>query len=167
MHCAGLAGPTAGGERAVMSEEDGGLPASGRIVAGTHVFPVRVYYEDTDFSGLVYHARHLQFLERGRSEFLRCAGLSHSALLTRDDPLVLAVRRMALDFARAARIDDALEVRSRLVGLKGARFEMEQEIRREGVRLLGAEVEVACLDGTGRPRRVPEDLAVMLRPHLA
>lgn len=146
---------------------DSASPNSGRLEGRVHVLPVRVYYEDTDMSGLVYHARYLHFLERGRSDFLRCAGVAHTALLARPDPLVFAVRRMTLDFIAPARIDDALEVRSRFKDARGARFFAEQEIRRGGEALLAAEVEVACVTPEGRARRAPMDLLAALEPHLA
>ena len=137
----------------------------GRVVDGVHHFPARVYYEDTDLSQLVFHARYLHFLERGRTELLRAAGFSHSALLARPDPLVLAVRRMSLEFIRAARIDDVLDVRTRLAGMRGARFEMAQEIWRGEEKLLVADLEIACLDPEGRPRRVPGELAGRMKAH--
>lgn len=142
-------------------------PTAGRIDGRVHLLPVRVYYEDTDFSGLVYHARYLHFLERARSDFLRCAGVRHAALLERAEPLVFAVRRMTLDFERPARIDDALVVRTRYRSARGARFEIQQEIHRSGDRLLTAAVEAVCLATDGRPRRLPKDLLAALEPLLA
>lgn len=147
-------------------EADPDVPSMGRLEDGVHLLPVRVYYEDTDFSGVVYHARYLHFLERGRSDYLRCAGVRHTALLERDPPLAFAVRRMELTFERPARIDDALLVRTRYRALKGARIIIDQELQRGGERLLTAEVEAVCLTLDGRPRRAPEDLHAALRPFL-
>ena len=86
-------------------------PTSGVFDGRDHLLPVRVYYEDTDFSGFVYHASHLKFFERGRTDFLRSIGVSHSALLA--EGLGLVVRRMEIDWRRPAVIDDALVVRTR------------------------------------------------------
>jgi len=128
--------------------------------------PVRIYYEDTDFSGLVYHARYLHFLERARTDFLRCCGVIHTDLLDRPDPLVLAVRRMTLEYERPARIDDAIVVRTVFRESVGARLLMDQEIHREGDRLLTAAVEAVCLTPQGRARRPPKDFVAKLGPLL-
>lgn len=138
------------------------LPSAGRLEGGAHLLPVRVYYEDTDFSGLVYHASYLRFLERGRSDFLRALGVGHAGLLARPDPAVFAVRRMTLDFLAPARIDDALLVRTRFLDARGARLIASQDIWRGDERLLAAEVEVVCLTPQGRPRRAPGDVAAAL-----
>lgn len=126
------------------------------------VIQVRVYYEDTDFSGRVYHARHLQFFERGRTEALRACGVSHSDLLARPAPLVFAVRKMQVEWRAPAGIDDLLEVRTRFVSVRGARFAVEQEIARGGELIASASVEAACMTPDGRPRRLPADLAARL-----
>jgi acyl-CoA thioester hydrolase len=140
------------------------LPSAGRLDGRTHLLPVRVYFEDTDFTGLVYHARYLHFFERGRSDFLRVTGVSHTELQAAG--AILAVSRMEVDFQRPARIDDALLVRSRFEALKGARFLMAQEIVREEGPIAAARVEVCCLSPAGRPRRPPEELAARLAPFL-
>ena len=85
-------------------------PAAGRHTAEGHVLPVRVYFEDTDFSGVVYHASYLRFMERGRSEFLRALGLVQSAMAAGDAPVLFVVRHMAIDFLKPARLDDLLVV---------------------------------------------------------
>src|SRR5215813_14610123 len=97
-------------------------PAEGWFEGQSFNFPIRVYYEDTDFSGVVYHASYLRFMERGRSEFLRAAGVPHQAMLAGDTPLVWAVRRMTVDFVRPARVDEALVVRTRALEIAGARM---------------------------------------------
>jgi acyl-CoA thioester hydrolase len=129
-----------------------------------HTFriPVRVYYEDTDFSGVVYHARHLQFFERGRTEALRSCGVSHTELLSRAEPLAFAVRRMTIDWRLPARIDDLLEVVTRFRDIRGARMTLDQEIRRDGALVAQAEVEAAAMSLDGRPRRVPADVVARL-----
>lgn len=121
---------------------------------------VRVYYEDTDFSGIVYHANTLKFFERGRTEALRACAISHSDLLSRDDPLVFVVRRMDTSWLVPAKIDDVLDVRTWFTRAKGARMAMRQEIWRIATndQIAIADVDAACLSATGRPRRLPEDV---------
>jgi acyl-CoA thioester hydrolase len=131
-------------------------PASGCFDGQAFVFPLRVYYEDTDFSGVVYHASYLRFMERGRSEFLRAAGAPHQAMLGGEPPLFWAVHRMAIDFAKPARVDEALQVRTRALELAGARLKLDQAVCRAAEILVKAEVEVCVVTGDGRPRRVPE-----------
>lgn len=125
--------------------------------AGTHRHPVRVYYEDTDFSGVVYHAGYLRFLERGRTEYLRAAGIDQSALQAGGLPLVFAVRRLSVEFIRPARMDDLLAVDTRAAELRGASLVMAQRILRDGTELVTAQVHVAAL-ADGRPVRLPEAL---------
>jgi len=120
--------------------------------------PIRIYYEDTDFSGVVYHAAYLKFFERGRTEALRACGVHHSELLTRDEPLAFAVRKMTTEWLIPAKIDDMLEVRTRFVSAKGARMILAQEIWREDALLARADVEAACMSVSGRPRRLPADV---------
>ena len=120
--------------------------------------PIRIYYEDTDFSGVVYHAAYLKFFERGRTEALRACGVHHSELLTRDEPLAFAVRKMTTEWLIPAKIDDLLEVRTRFVSAKGARMILAQEIWREDALLARADVEAACMSVSGRPRRLPADV---------
>jgi len=122
------------------------------------IFRVRVYYEDTDFSGVVYHARYLQFFERARTELLRAHGVTHTELLSRPEPLVFAVRRMQIDWRTPARIDDELDLRSRLVAALGARMEMRQSIWRGRDEVATAVVEAACINLAGRARRIPRDI---------
>lgn len=125
----------------------------------TFTLPIRVYYEDTDFSGVVYHARYLHFFERARSESLRDCGLSHTALLERAEPLAFAVRKMTTEWLVPARIDDLLEVRSVFTEVRGARMLVDQEIWRGETLLARAAVEAACMTLAGRARRLPADVA--------
>ena len=118
---------------------------------------VRIYYEDTDFSGVVYHAAYLKFFERGRTEALRACGIHHSEMLDRDEPLAFAVRKMTTEWLIPARIDDMLEVRTKFVSAKGARMILDQEIWRGGELLARAGVEAACMSLEGRPRRLPKE----------
>jgi len=142
------------------------LPSAGRFAGRTHILPVRVYYEDTDFTGVVYHANYLRFFERGRSDFLRVAGVDHSALLAGAEPLGFAVNRMELVFQKPARIDDALEVRTLFETTKGPRIFISQTLERAGESLVTARVEVCCISLTGRPRKPPNLLVERLKPFL-
>lgn len=123
---------------------------------------IRIYYEDTDFSGVVYHAAYLKFFERGRTEALRVTGVHHTELLKRDEPLAFVVRKMTTEWVVPARIDDVLEVRTRFTGAKGARMFLSQEIWRETILLARAEVEAACMSMEGRPRRLPPEIVDQL-----
>lgn len=124
---------------------------------GAIVFPVRVYYEDTDAAGLVYYANYLKFAERARTEMLRALGWEQRAMMA-DDDVAFVVRRCVADYVRPARLDDALSVFTRLTMLRGASFEVEQVVRREGVDLVRLGVTLACMTGAGRPRRIPPRL---------
>lgn len=130
-------------------------PVTGAWSGGAHRLPVRVYYEDTDFTGVVYYANYLKFLERGRTDALRTAGVSHSDLLTLDPPLGFAVRRIAVEYLVPARIDDALVVETRFTQARGARLTITQRILKDDTVLITADVEAACIDLAGRPKRLP------------
>jgi acyl-CoA thioester hydrolase len=131
------------------------------------VLPVRIYYEDTDFTGVVYHANYLRYFERGRSDFLRLAGVSHRGLLDGPDPAAFTVTRIAVEFRRAARIDDALTVRTTYDAIKGARLLIGQRILRQGDLIATAQVEAACIDLSGRAKRPPAALVAALKPLFA
>jgi acyl-CoA thioester hydrolase len=131
-------------------------PQAGHWSAGVHALPVRVYYEDTDFTGVVYYANYLKFLERGRTDALRSAGVAHSALLEADPALGFAVRKITAEYLMPARIDDALIVQTQVTQAKGARIGFSQRILRGEDVLLTAEVEAACIDMAGRPKRLPK-----------
>lgn len=136
------------------------FPLSGELTDEGHLLTQRVYYEDTDFSGLVYHARYLHFLERGRTDYLRCLGVEQSALIGIDEEgLVFVVHRMEIDFKAPARMDDVLEIRTTTTKAGGAKMVLEQEIRRDGTLLIAAKVVIAVVNRSGRPRRLPEGLA--------
>lgn len=129
----------------------------------THVFGVRVYYDDTDAGGIVYHANYLRYAERGRTEMLRELGIESSGLM-RDDGVALAVRRCAVDYLRPARLDDALEVRTRIEEVGGASTELDQRIvGSDGEPRAAMTLKLACLDGSGRPARLPEGLRRVLQ----
>jgi acyl-CoA thioester hydrolase len=137
---------------------------SGELVDGGHRYVARGYYADTDFSGVVYHARYLEFLERGRTDFLRLVGIHHTALAQTDDAVVWVVRRMEIDFRQPARMDDVIEVRTHVERVSGARIVMAQEIARDGEVLVGAIVEAATMSREGRPRRFPKDWLPLFAP---
>lgn len=128
----------------------------GLLTDGLHKQQVRVYYEDTDFSGAVYHANYLKFCERARSDCLRLMGIHHSAL---HGTASFVVRRMVCDFLKPALIDDLLEVETRFVEFGGARMELSQSVKRSGEKLFEAQVTVALVDGRGKPKRLPPEMA--------
>ena len=140
------------------------VPTAGVFDGREHVLPVRVYFEDTDFTGVVYHASYVRFCERGRSDFLRLARIGHQDLLDRDEPVAFAVSRMTLEFRGPARIDEALQVRTAFDALRGPRFMISQRILRDQAVLLTAAVEVVLITLDGRPRRPPKGLVETLSP---
>ena len=119
--------------------------------------PVRIYWEDTDAGGVVYHAQYLAFLERARSEWMRAQGYGQE-LLRREHGLLFAVRAMQIDFLKPARLDDALEVTAALQECRRASVIFRQEIRRRDERLLAANVRVAALGTDFRPTPIPQPL---------
>ncbi|MBV8592981.1 MAG: YbgC/FadM family acyl-CoA thioesterase [Caulobacteraceae bacterium] len=129
-----------------------------------HRLAVRVYYEDTDFTGLVYHASHMRWFERGRSEYLRAAGIDQASLMARPDPCAFAVTRIVIDYLAAARIDDALVVHTRFEAAGRARMKARQRLTRDDQTIARAEVDLACIDLAGRPRRPPAGLVALLAP---
>lgn len=142
------------------------LPTAGRFEGRAHFLPIRIYYEDTDFSGVVYHANYLRYFERGRSDFLRLAGVSHTELLAEDPPTAFAINRIGLEFVKAARIDDALLVRSAYDRIKGPRIIISQTLLKGEVVIATAAVEACCIGLDGRPRRPPALLLQRLQPFL-
>ena len=132
---------------------------AGRITGKIHILPVRVYYEDTDAGGVVYHANYLKFCERGRSDCLRLLDIHHSKLTD----ALFVVRRMVCDFLKPARLDDLLAIETRFIAMAGARMELEQQVKRHGEVLFTAAVTVALIDGGGRPRRLPAGMAEQLK----
>lgn len=133
----------------------------GKLTDTGHELVQRVYYEDTDFSGAVYHARYLHFMERGRTEFIRCKGLIQSETLNADDPdnaVAFMVSKLELKYLKPARMDDVLTITTEPVLARGARMELSQRILRGDEVLIDAKVIVACVNGNGRPRRLPESL---------
>jgi acyl-CoA thioester hydrolase len=138
----------------------------GELRNGRHVMPVRVYYEDTDFSGIVYHANYLRFMERGRTNYLRVLGTAHAELFAQaqgEAPgFAFVVRSMQLEFLKPARMDDLLDVVTVAQEVKGASMLLRQEVMRADEILVEARVRVACVSG-GRARPIPKALRVLLR----
>jgi acyl-CoA thioester hydrolase len=137
------------------------LPQSGRLVAGVHRLPIRVYYEDTDAGGVVYYANYLKFAERARTEMLRCCGIDQDRM-RRETGIGLVVRRAAVDFRAPARLDDVLTVTSRLLGHAGAVLDLAQEIARGATPLVRLEIRAACVRTDGRPTRLPPELVAAI-----
>jgi acyl-CoA thioester hydrolase len=147
-------------------------PTSGRIKDGAHLFPLRIYYEDTDLSGVVYHANYLKFFERGRTEFLRVAGIGHADLLTRPEPIAFAATKLNVEYRAAARIDDALIVLTRFLSVRGVRMGLDQKLLRpeaKGLVLVcRASVEIVCIDPKGGgPKRLPKEIVDALAPYVS
>jgi acyl-CoA thioester hydrolase len=131
---------------------------AGALTEFGHRLQQRVYYEDTDFTGVVYHARYLHFFERGRTDYLRLSGVHHAALDAGEtgEKLAWIVRRMEIDFKSPARIDDVLTIETRTEAISGARIVMRQVILRGDKELATAKVEAALINNDGRPRRFPK-----------
>jgi acyl-CoA thioester hydrolase len=138
---------------------------AGSFEGQVHILPIRVYYEDTDFSGSVYHANYLKFCERGRSDCLRLIGVHHHELQGEAN---FVVRRMVCEFLKPATIDNLLTVETRFLEFAGARMELAQKVRRGDEILFEAMVTAALVDGQGRPKRIPPamKLAFLARAEL-
>lgn len=142
------------------------LQGLGHFEGKVHVLPISIYYEDTDLSGVVYHANYLRFMERGRTEFFRLSGISKMAGLEDDEPTAWAIRSAHIDYHRPARLDDAVTVRTILIGLSGARLQAIQRVMRGDVLLVEGRIEACIITLTGRPRRIPESVRRLLTPLL-
>jgi acyl-CoA thioester hydrolase len=142
------------------------IPFGGEICDGRHVLTVRVYYEDTDFSGVVYHASYLRFMERGRTDYLRLIGADHRAMFEaaeREAPgFSFVVRSMTIEFLKPARMDDVLEVITSPGEVKGASVILHQQVARAGETLIDAQVRVAFVSA-GRARPIPKPLRLAMR----
>src|SRR4051794_15919505 len=139
---------------------------TGELTPSGHRIKARVYFADTDFSGVVYHARYLEFLERGRSDYLRLTGVHHTELADgkHGEKIVWVVRRMEIDFRIPARIDDILTVDTRTETISGARLFMAQQLKRGDEVLVEAKVEAAIIGENGRPRRFPREWVAAFMP---
>jgi acyl-CoA thioester hydrolase len=141
--------------------QDTSTELAGHLIEGGHSMHVRIYYEDTDFSGIVYHANYLRFMERGRTNYLRLVGADHRALFEQTEKeapsFAFVVRSMKIDFLRPAFMDDLLEVRSLSKEVSGASITLFQQVMRGEEVIMEAEVRVAFVS-EGKPRRIPEPL---------
>lgn len=127
---------------------------SGASPEGIHIYPVRVYYEDTDAAGIVYYANYLKYAERARTEMLRDLG-TENARLMKTEGLAFAVRRCEVDFLKPARLDDLLSVETRLIDVGGASLVADQRVKRDNAELVRMELKLACMSLDGRPARLP------------
>lgn len=145
------------------------VPLDGEIRDGRHVLLVRVYYEDTDFTGIVYHASYLRFLERGRTNYLRLLGADHRALFeaaeTEAPSFAFVVRSMTIEFLKPARMDDVLEIWTEPGEVRGASLTLRQRALRGDDVLIDANVRVAFVSG-GRARPIPKPLRIAMKADL-
>lgn len=137
------------------------MTLSGAYSGRTHLFPIRVYFADTDAFGVVYHSRYLEFAEKARTEMLRLDGLVHAEFLT-GQGFAFAVRRLQADYRRPAKLDDLLEVRTAVLSVSGASIDIRQDIVKDGLDLVRLTIQLACVHTSGRPGRLPP----ALRSHL-
>ncbi len=129
---------------------------AGRIEGETHILPVRVYFEDTDCAGVVYHANFLKFCERGRSDFIRLLGIDAKGLASPEqgEPAVFVVRRVEIDYLKPGRMDDVLEIVTSCVEISTASLVLQQDVRRDGSLLARARVSVVLVSSAGKPQRL-------------
>jgi acyl-CoA thioester hydrolase len=133
------------------------LASQGWMAGNVHVYPVRIYYEDTDVGGVVYYANYLKFAERARTEMLRLMGYSHAEMMERDG-CALAVRRCEADYIRPARFDDSLEVHTNNLNMEAASLWLDQRVKRAGDELAFLRIRLACIGKSGKPARLPARL---------
>ena len=139
------------------------LQGLGLFEGKTHILPINIYYEDTDLSGVVYHANYLRYMERGRTEFFRLAGVAR-AKLEDDEPTAWTIRRIAVEYFRPARLDDRIAVHSVLTEVTGARLKALQRVRCGESLLVEGRIEACITTLTGKPRRLPKDVYDTLAP---
>ena len=141
------------------------IEAFGRFEDKVHILPIRIYYEDTDLSGVVYHANYLRFMERGRSEYFYALGVKVAGL---DDPepTAWALRKVELEYIRPARVGDLVEVHTKAITLTGVRMTAEQTITCRGNVLTRGFVEACIMTLAGKPRRIPAEIRDKLQPFL-
>jgi acyl-CoA thioester hydrolase len=149
--------------------ESRSIALDGEIRGGRHMLAVRVYYEDTDFTGIVYHANYLRYMERGRTNYLRLIGADHRALFEATEKeapgFAFVVRSMMLDYLKPARMDDILDVVTEPEEVKGASITLRQRVMRGEELLVSASVRVAFISG-GRARPIPKPLRIAMKADL-
>jgi len=142
------------------------LELDSEIRDGRHLLRVRVYYEDTDFTGIVYHANYLRYMERGRTNYLRLIGADHRALFEATEKeapgFAFVVRSMNIEFLKPARMDDILEIVTEPEEVKGASTTVRQRVMRSDELLVEAHVRVAFISG-GRARPIPKPLRIAMK----
>ncbi len=126
----------------------------------SHSYTVRVYYEDTDMGGVVYHANYLKFIERARSDYVRGLGNDQNAM--REDGIVWVVRRIEADYIAPAKFDDELEIETEVISLSGVRLTMAQVVRRGAQELFRATVTAVCINKEGKPIRLPAEIRALM-----
>ena len=131
---------------------------------GQHWLNIRVYYVDTDFTGMVYQANYLRFFERGRSDFLRDAGVSHQSLLARDDPAAFTLTNVEVDYKRTAKVDDLLTIRTRSLGVNGVRMYFNQTCLRGDEVIAEGRITAVMIHADGRPMRPIKAVVAQLKP---
>jgi acyl-CoA thioester hydrolase len=129
---------------------------AGRIEGDTHVLPIRVYFEDTDCGGVVYHTNFLKYCERGRSDFIRLLGIEATGLAdpAKGEPGIFVVRRVEIDYLKPGRMDDVLEVVTSCAEVGSASLTLQQDIRRDGTLLARVKVIVVLVSNAGKPQRL-------------
>jgi len=142
------------------------LSLSARLEGKTFIWPVRIYYEDTDLSGIVYHANYLRYMERARTEFFRALGIKAS-YLEDADPAAWALRKVEVEYIHPAKMDDIIEVRTTVVALSGARMAADQAIWRGDEQLTKGMVEACIISLSGRPKRIPSEIRDKILPFLS
>ena len=141
------------------------LQSPGRFEGRIHILPIRIYYEDTDLSGVVYHANYLRFMERGRSEYFYALGVKVAGL-DEPEPTAWVLRKVELEYLRPARVGDVVEVHTKVTAFTGVRLSAEQTIYCRGALLTRGHVEACIVTLTGKPRRIPQDVRDKLLPFL-
>ena len=141
------------------------LDAANFDAARQHWLAVRVYYEDTDFTGMVYHANYLRFFERGRSDHLRDAGVSHQSLLAREDPAAFTLTNVNVTYRKPGKVDDLLHIRTRYLGMDGPRIRFSQACLRGDELLAEAEITAVMIHADGRLRRPIKEIAELLEAY--
>lgn len=141
------------------------LDAQNFDAARQHWIAVRVYYEDTDFTGMVYHANYLRFFERGRSDHLRDAGISHQSLLAREDPAAFTLTNVNVTYRKPAKVDDLLHIRTRYLGMEGPRIRFSQSCLRGDEVLAEGEITAVMIHADGRLRRPIKEISEHLEAY--
>ena len=142
------------------------LAGLGRFEGKVHILPIRIYYEDTDLSGVVYHANYLRYMERGRTEFFRLAGVTKMAMLEDAEPTAWTLRNASIEFFKPARLEDPIEVHTTCPLLSGARMQADQKIFSRATLLAHGKVEACVMTLSGKARRIPQAMREKLLPYV-